>query len=392
VQFVAAISLFGITICGWLSPQQVRAQGSDSTRAANASYGARPRHVFLVVLENEGFETTFGKNSAARYLSTELTSKGELLTQYFAIGHFSLDNYIAMVSGQAPTKETQADCSTYLDFAPPDAALDRDGQVHGSGCVYPSTVLTIANQLEAKGLTWRGYMEDMSRNCQHLELGHKDDHIHARPGDQYATRHNPFVYFHSIIDHPTCKEHVVPLTALDEDLKSVATTPNLAFITPNLCNDGHDGASAICPGGHLKSADRFLRHFVPKILASPAYRQDGMLMITFDEAEIGHSGGRVDLETTDATACCDEPSGPNTSLPGLTGAGGGRIGAVILSRYVKPGSRDDTPCNHYTLLRGLEDLFGLDYLGFAKLAGPPFDAVYNLRSTPNFATAGGRKP
>jgi hypothetical protein len=105
-----------------------------------------------------------------------------------------------------------------------------------------------------------------------------------------------------------------------------------------------------------------------------------MLMITFDEAEFGHSGGRVDLETTAATACCDEPSGPNTSLPGLTGAGGGRIGAVILSRYVKPGSRDDTPCNHYTLLRGLEDLFGLDYLGFAKLADPPFDGAYNLRS------------
>jgi phosphatidylinositol-3-phosphatase len=378
-QFVAAIALFGITVCGWLSPQPVRAQGSDSTRAANASFGERPRHVFLVVLENEGFETTFGTNSAERYLSTELTSKGELLTQYFAIGHFSLDNYIAMVSGQAPTKETQADCSTYLNFAPPDAALDGDGQVHGSGCVYPSTVLTIANQLEAKGLTWRGYMEDMSRNCQHVELGHEDDHIQARPGDQYATRHNPFVYFHSIIDHPTCKEHVVPLTAFDEDLQSVATTPNLAFITPNLCNDGHDGASAICPGGHLKSADHFLRQFVPKILASPAYQRDGMLMITFDEAEIGQSGGRVDPKTTDATACCDEPSGPNTSLPGLTGPGGGRIGAVILSQYVKPGSRNDTPYNHYALLRGLEDLFGLDYLGFAKLAGPPFDGVYNRK-------------
>lgn len=68
VQFVAAISLFGITIWGWLSPQQVRAQGSDSTRASNASYGARPRHVFLVVLENEDFETTFGKNSAAHFV------------------------------------------------------------------------------------------------------------------------------------------------------------------------------------------------------------------------------------------------------------------------------------------------------------------------------------
>ena len=378
---VGAIALCAITIGGWFSPTQVCAQASASAGAANASSGERPRHVFLVVLENEGFVRTFGKNSDAPYLSTELTRKGELLTQYFAIGHFSLDNYIAMVSGQAPTKETQADCFTYLDFAPPDGALDRDGQVHGSGCVYPSTVLTIANQLEAKGLTWRGYMEDMSRNCQHPEhpeLGPKDDHIHAQPGDQYATRHNPFVYFHSIIDQPTCEKHDVPLTALDVDLKSVATTPNLVFITPNLCNDGHDGASAICAGGHLKSADRFLRQLVPRILESPAYRQDGMLLITFDEAEVGHSGGRVDPKTTDATACCDEPSGPNTTLPGQTGPGGGRIGAVILSRYVKPGSRNDTPYNHYSLLRGLEDLFGLDHLGFARQAGP-FDGVYNQK-------------
>jgi hypothetical protein len=375
-QLVAALAVFLMTICGF-AVRQARAANPASGLAAEPLPSTRPHHVFIVVLENEGFETTFGKDSDAPYLSNELTSKGELLTQYFAIGHFSLDNYLAMVSGQAPTKETQADCFKYLDFAPPDAALDHDGQVHGSGCVYPATVLTIANQLEAKGLTWRGYMEDMGRNCEHPGLGLDDDHIHAQPGDQYATRHDPFVYFHSIIDNPTCEKHVVPLTALTMDLKTVATTPNLAFITPNLCNDGHDGASAICAGGHLKSADRFLRQFVPTILESPAYRQDGMLLITFDEAEIGHKGRRIIPEKTDATACCNEPSGPNTPLPGQAGPGGGRIGAIILSRYVKPGSRNDTPYNHYGLLRGLEDLFGLGHLGYANLPGPSFDSLYN---------------
>jgi hypothetical protein len=377
-RFAAAIAITGITICGWLSPHHVYAQGTASTNASTAAAGDRPRHVFLLLLENEGVDTTFGENSDAPYLAKELTSKGEFLTQYYAIGHFSLDNYIAIVSGQAPTKESQLDCKIFQDFMPQNAALDRDGQVHGSGCVYPPNVLTIANQLEKKGLTWRGYMEDMSSNCLHPELGQEDGHFHAKPGDQYATRHNPFVYFHSIIDSPTCDKNVVPLTAIDADLKSVATTPNLSFITPNLCNDGHDGPSAICEGGHLKSANTFLQNFVPKILASPAYRQDGMLIITFDEAEVGLTKThQIVRETTDATACCDEPSGPNTTLPGQVGPGGGKIGAVILSPYVKPGSHNDTPYNHYALLRSLEDLFGLDHLGYAGLPGPSFDTVYN---------------
>jgi len=348
----------------------------------STSSSARPRHVFIIVLENETFGTTFGPASDAPFLSQELTHKGELLTHYYGIGHNSLDNYIAMVSGQAPTPQTQGDCIheyKFQDFTPADAALDDFGQVHGSGCVYPEKVRTIANQLEDKGLTWGGYMEDMSRNCQHPELNQPDDHVKAEPGDQYATRHNPFVYFHSIIDHPTCDAHVVPLARFDADLRSIATTPNLVFITPNLCNDGHDGASEICAGGHLKSADRFLQKMVPKILGSLAYQQDGLLLITFDEAKVGYDENHViDPAKTDASACCKEPTGPNVAMPGMVGPGGGRIGAVILSRYVKPGSRDDTEYNHYALLRGLEDLFGLDHLGYAQDDGlNSFDRVFS---------------
>jgi hypothetical protein len=336
--------------------------------------------VFLIVLENKNFAESFGAKSVAPYLSKELTPKGELLRQYYGIGHFSLDNYIAMVSGIAPNPDTQADCFTYFDFAPSGAALDREGQVHGHGCAYPPSVTTIANQLEAKGLTWGGYMEDMKSPCQRPAIGQPDDHIRAVAGDQYATRHNPFVYFHALFDSSDCEKHDVPLTRLETDLKSVATTPNLVFITPNLCNDGHDGPSAICDGGGLRSADRFLRNWAPKILASPAY-QDGMLIITFDEAEVALKDHQPQRQGTDATSCCDEPTGPNTESPGRIGPGGGRIGALIISRYVKPGSANDTPYNHYSLLRSLEDLFGLDHLGYAAQPGlKPFgEDVYNAR-------------
>jgi hypothetical protein len=348
---------------------------SPRSGAQTASAVPRPQHVFIIILENKGFDETFGPGSDAPYLAHDLRNQGELLANYYATGHHSLDNYITLLSGQAPNPETQADCFTYTEFSSTAASLDADGQAHGQGCVYPSMVLTVADQLEKKKLTWRGYMEDMGKPCQHPDLNQPDDHIKAKQGDQYATRHNPFVYFHTIVnDQPRCNKDVVPITQLDRDLSNAVTTPNFVFITPNLCNDGHDGPSDICQAGFLKSTDRFLRKWVPKILDSAAYKNDGILIITFDEAE-----------TTDGTSCCNEPTGPNVQQPGLADggpgdrSGGGRIGAVMLSRYVSPGSIDLTTYNHYGLLRGLEDLFGLDHLGYAQKASPtPFDQLPNM--------------
>ncbi|HMI49719.1 MAG TPA: alkaline phosphatase family protein, partial [Gemmatimonadaceae bacterium] len=91
---------------------------------------------------------------------------------------------------------------------------------------------------------------------------------------------------------------------------------------------------------------------------SPAYKADGLLIINFDEAL-----------SIDASACCNEPSGPNTTVPGVNGPGGGRTGAVLLSRFIKPGTVSNVPYNHYSLLRSVEDLFGLSHLLYAGQAG-----------------------
>jgi len=334
------------------------------------------RHVFVIVLENEDAEVTFGPGSPAHYLATELPSQGQLLSEYYGIGHVSLDNYIAMVSGQAPNPVTQSDCNVFQEFLPAPAVLDGDGQAVGTGCVFPSNVTTIADQLEAKGMSWRGYMEDMGAPCRHPAIGTVDDTQQAEVGDQYATRHNPFMYFHSIIDDvASCQQHVIDLSALTADLGATSTTPNLAFITPDLCHDGHDAPCVDGEPGGLESADAFLQQWVPKILASPAYQQDGMLIITFDEAEPG--------DPASAAACCGEQPGPNSPSPGIDGPGGGRTGAVILSRYTKAGSQNATPYNHYALLRSLEDLFGLEHLGFAAATDlKPFGAdVFDVESS-----------
>ncbi|QYF91308.1 alkaline phosphatase family protein [Arthrobacter sp. PAMC25284] len=114
------------------------------------------------------------------------------------------------------------------------------GQVQGAGCVYPASIPTVAGQLSAAGKTWKGYMEDMQTPCQHPEPGAKDDHQGARAGDQYATRHNPFVYFEEITSSRDCRHNVLDFSSLAGDLRSVSSTPNPAYITSNLCNDGHD--------------------------------------------------------------------------------------------------------------------------------------------------------
>src|SRR4051795_3809072 len=239
--------------------------------AASPAAAAPPpiKHVFVIVLENKGFDTTFGPGSQAPYLSQTLPSQGQLLTQYYGIGHASLDNYIAMVSGQAPNIVTQADCPFYFNFVP--GVIGPNGQAIGQGCVYPTAVKTVADQLESAGLTWKGYMEDMGTSCRHPALNTRDDTQQARVGDQYAARHNPFVYFHSLIDTGACAAGDVDFSQLATDLQSPATSPSFAMIVPNLCDDGHDSPCVDGRPGGLVSADAFLSTWVPQILSSPAF-------------------------------------------------------------------------------------------------------------------------
>ena len=114
------------------------------------------RHVLLIVLENEPYEASFGARSPAPYLARVLPRQGVLLPNYYGIGHSSLPNYVALISGQAPNEATQLDCPVFSDFRLSAAGLDASGQALGSGCVYPPTVRTLRDQLEARGLHLEG--------------------------------------------------------------------------------------------------------------------------------------------------------------------------------------------------------------------------------------------
>ncbi len=163
----------------------------------------------------------------------------------------------------------------------------------------------------------------------------------AVPGDGYAARHDPFVYFHSIIDDTAlCDARVVPLgsttgtlpagtpagiTGLATDLKSVATTPNLSFITPNLCYDGHD---APCVNQQARprrwpTSTPSCTTWVPLITALAGLQEGRPAEITFDEADTD-SGNPAD-----ATACCNEMPGP---------------AAAAARRITGPGVAGSAPC------------------------------------------------
>jgi len=342
----------------------------SSAPAARAETLPPIRHVFVLLLENQSYGVTFGSQSPASYLARTLPARGALLSQYYAIGHASLGNYIALISGQAPNLATQLDCSTYADFRPSAASLDEHGQLHGSGCIYPRSVPSLPDQLEAAGFTWRAYMEDMGKNparepatCGHVRPGATETTNVASAGDQYAAKHNPFVYFHSIIDDQLrCDTHVVNLERLPQDLASVSTTANYSFITPNLCSDGHDVHCIDGRTGGLAAIDQFLRRWVPLIEASPAFGADGLLIVTFDESDGAGAEG--------SSACCAEKALAGARFqPGFSGPGGGRIGAIVLSKFVRPGTVSTVPYNHYSLLRTVEALFGLPYLGYAAEKG-----------------------
>ena len=132
----------------------------------------------------------------------------------------------------------------------------------------------------------------------------------------YATRHNPFVYFHSLIDSPACDANVVDFVRFDVDLAAIETTPNFSFITPNVCHDGHDKPCVDGQPGGLVSADQFLSELVPKILDSPAYRTDGMLIITLDEAQITNTAACWSFLTRVNASRCESL---RTCLPPITG-------------------------------------------------------------------------
>ena len=252
-------------------------------------------HVFLIVMENEESTGIMGNNAAA-YINALATGHG-LATQYFAVSHPSLPNYLALTAGS--TFGIASDCT---------------------GCYVNAT--NIADQVESSGRSWKGYLESMPSSC------------YVGDAYPYMQKHNPFIYYNDVRTNAArCAEHVVPFTQLSTDLTN-GTVPNFAWITPNMCNDMHDCSIA--------TGDAWLANVVPGILASSAFQNGGVLFITWDEGE-------------SSAGCCGN-------------ATGGQVATLVIAPNGIAGLRSTIAETHYSLLRTIEDAWGLSALGQAASA------------------------
>jgi hypothetical protein len=267
------------------------AQPTSGDRADRLA--APPDQLIVVIEENHSFEQIIG-SPAAPFLN-RLATNGTLLTQYYAITHPSLPNYVALLSGRTP--------------------IENDCQ----GCTFAGP--TLVDQLEARHVSWAAYFQGLPRACSTA----------ARAG-AYTEAVDPFMHAVDVRDHPSRCDRVLPFGRFHSDL-AAGRLPTVVFVMPDLRHEMHSGP--------VRVADAWLRRLVDGLQASPVWRQDTRLVVTFDEST-----------RSDVRSCCD-------------GLGrGGRIPTIVAGPRI-PQGRNGTPYTHYSLLRSVEAAFGLPFLGHA---------------------------
>jgi phosphatidylinositol-3-phosphatase len=365
------------------------------------------QHVFLIVLSQQGYNQTFSPTGSDSYLNKTLAGEGELFPFYYSVAPSSLANEIALLSGQGPTQQTAANCPSYNALVA--TGNGYNGQVLGDGCVYPASTKTLLEQLTADHKTWRAYIGGMSGSCSHPGLGSADP-VPSSTSKPYAAWTNPIIFFQSLSGSKGCHKDDVALGQLNKDLKTESNTPSFSYIAPSPCDDGSDQPCGPGAPSGLGPADKFLRSTVAEIKRSPAYRSGGLIAITFDEAP--QSGANPD-----SSSCCGNPVYPNvpattttttptatdttttatttptatdttttaTTTPTASGqtsptGGGGQVGLLLISKWVTPNQLDVFDYfNHFSLLAGIENLFGLKHLGYAAVPGLPIWTTSQFR-------------
>lgn len=338
-------------------------QARKPTATAKPVAAKRPpiKHVVVVALAEKGFAEAFGPRSQAPYLATDLRAKGLLLRRYYATAHPGLAGLVALLSGQGSNPALATGCSELTLFAGAGKPAS-DGQVRGTGCVFPAAVRTLPAQLEAKQLGWRAYVEGADPATDQPPGPCAPP---PAPAAGAPAQRNPLASFAGIAGAKDCTAHVTGLAALGPDLAAGGAAPALSLILPDACHAGREGACAAGEPDGLARADTWLRDWIPQILAGPGYADDTLLVITFDEARA--TGPQADL-----TSCCGQPRAVNEPAsvdPQAPAEGGGRVGALVISPQVKAAAVSNVAYNHLSLLRTAGLAFGLPPLGLAARAG-----------------------
>ena len=327
--------------------------GAAWARPTGDALVPRYDHVVVIVEENKDYSQLMDPKAAPNFAGFA-AAYGNAIRFYGEV-HPSEADYIALLGGD--TFGIHDDDPYFCSTA------SRDRKCLGVGLPgYPDHTVKkphLGQQLEAAGLSWKGYYEDLPAPGS-LEVTEVDPSVTepARPPDLYVTKHSGFINFKAVQDDPRRAEHMVDFHQLDADL-AADQLPSFALVIPNQCNEMHgifgSNVPKDCTGQNraalIGRGDKVLGDLVARLQATPAWSGPGnfAIVITFDEG-----GGRS------REGCCGVT--PNAA----SNYGGGHIPTVVITNHGPRGVADATPYNHYSLLRTIEDAFGIkQHLGHA---------------------------
>ena len=335
----------------------------SSAFAAKAPDALHYDHIFVIMEENKGIEQIMGHPDWAPNLN-KLAADYGLATQFYAEVHPSEANYIALLGGD--TFGIHDDDAFFCKSGPKSSFCAKSDQPGYAD--HNIAARNLMDQLADKGLTWKSYMEDIPGPGSLVPAWPSPGYPAADfPNALYAAKHSGFVNFKSVNSrpYPELMQLLVGFKQLESDL-SAGTMPNFAIIVPNQCNEMHgrsakDGGvvPADCSGANLPGlihrGDAEVGRLVSLIMASPVWKAPGntAIVISFDE----NDGAE---RRQGAQGCCGYD--PNSTA----NFGGGRIMTLVITNHGPRKTKDGTPYNHYSLLRTIEDAFGIsEHLGHA---------------------------
>jgi hypothetical protein len=339
--FVLRVALIYAAMLVWI----------PATATAEPS-AAMPRfaHIFMIIEENHTSDEIIGNPAAPTF--TKLAKEYGLASNYYAIRHPSEPNYVALVGGD--TFGITDDDGFYCKPRLQKWGCEKSG--HGDYVNHTVNAPNLASQLESSGLSWKGYFEDIPEPGSLVwRWPSVERPVPGKPDALYAVKHNGFMTFKSVQDDPNRAQKIVGFDALEHDI-AAGTLPNFAHIVPNQCNDmhglhGHDVPDD-CTGKNsaelISRADRTLDHIVGEIMRSAQWRSadNNAIVVTFDEND-------DDTSSTHPNGCCGfDPKNSNLS-------GGGWVTSIVITSHGPRHLTDPTPYNHFSLLRTIEDAFGL---------------------------------
>jgi phospholipase C len=313
----------------------------------------RYAHVFVIVEENKNYDQILDPASAPNIAGLARTY-GDA-SQFFGEVHPSEANYVALLGGD--TFGIHDDDGFYCHAGMVDPACP--GAAAPGYADHTVKARHLGQQLEAAGLSWKGYYESLPAPGS-LAVTASDPRFDngTRKTALYASKHSGFLNFAAVQADPARARHIVDFGQLDADL-AAGRLPSFALIVPNQCDEMHGlhgpGVPADCDGANtaalIRRGDQVAGDLVRRIQASAAWRSAGRvaIVITFDEG-----AGRT------REGCCA------VTPDAASNFGGGHIPTVVITNHGPRGVRDPTPYNHYSLLRTIEDAFGLaEHLGHA---------------------------